>query len=213
MQTEVRVPPHEPEFAPTSAPPRRWPRRVVAIVLILAALVLVTGVVFVANYDPVCGNCGGIGGVHGPGVKDLGYYSSPHGESFNAYGVDLVPGKEFSFWFTLTNPDHVPVTITHIGATPQPYDTYRVTRVQIQDANRANPPLTAFRPFELSGPYKDFMNVLVTMQMRRCMSSGGSTQFGSIPVTFKVMGIPRHTDVYLMSTIRLEGQKGVPCNS
>jgi len=212
MQTEVRVPPHEPELAPSAAPPRRWRRRVVAIVLILASLTLVVGAVFVANYDPVCGNCGGVGGVQGPGAKDLGSYTSPRGESFNAYSVDLVPGKQFSFWFTLTNPDHLPVTITHIGAAPQPYDTFRVARVQIQSANLGNAPLTAFRPFALSGPYKDFVNVLVTMQMRRCLSSGGYTEFGSIPVSFKVLGVPRHTDVYLLSTIRLVGTSAVPCN-
>ena len=93
MQTEVRPPPREPELGPPPSP-KRWPGRIVAILLILVALFLVTGVAFLANYDPVCGNCGGVGGVNGPGAKSLGSFTSPHGESFNAYGVDLVPGKE-----------------------------------------------------------------------------------------------------------------------
>ena len=152
-----------------------------------------------------------MGGVRGPGARDLGSYTPPHGESFEAYRVSLIAGSHFSFWFTLSNQDRIPVTITHIGATPQPYDYFRVSSVGINSMNVTTPATVPFHPFVLHGPNRDFMNVLVTMQMRRCLSSGANTEFASIPVTFKVLGVSRHTDVYLPTTIRLVVQEGISC--
>jgi len=210
MQTEVRLPPHEPELAPTSAPPRRWPRRVVVALLVLIGAVLAFGGWFLANYDPICHEqCTGVSGVHGSGATDLGDFSSPKGEGFTAYRVDLVPGKQFSFWFTLSNDGPVPVTITHVGALPQPFDFYRVSRVQLQYFEGTAPPIVAFRPFRLSN--NDFVNVLVTMQMRRCVQGEGAVSFGDIPVTFKLFGVTRHTTVYLPTTISLTAPKGTVC--
>ena len=204
MQTDVRLPPRDPELAPTSAPPRRWRRRVVVTVLVLFAGALAFGGLFLSNYDPICQEqCTGVSGVVGPGVTDLGDMASPKGESFEAYRVDRIPGRKFSFWFTLSNEDHIPVTVTHIGDPPHPWGPYVVASVRTQSMGKGTTEqgLAVFHPFVLG--HSDFVNVLVTMQVRTCNPGQGPMWVGSVPVTFTVLGVTRHATVYPPTSIEL----------
>jgi hypothetical protein len=175
------------------------------------AILLTSAVAFLANYDPLCHQqCGGISGVSGPTVQLLGNFTSPTGDDFSAWRVMHSPGQEFSFWLTLSNEGPVGITVTRVGDAPQQFDRFSVVRVQTQPES-GQPPLRDFRPFSLKPSSNEVMDVLVTMRMQSCVEGGTSYQFGSIPVTYRVLGITRRTTVFLRSSIAVTGAPGTTC--
>ena len=211
MQTERWSPPREPGPWPplTGRARRRWVP--VGLIAVLALLLLGFGL-FLANYDPLCHEvCTGVSGVHGSTVTRLGEFVAPNGETFTAYRSQHVPGRKFSFWVTLSNQGPWGVTIIGVGSRALRFDPLAVERVQIQPET-GNPHLRAFRPFSLAPHDREFVDVLVTMRMRGCLGEGSQTTIGSVPVTFRVLGITRHTTVFLPDSITLVGRRGVHCS-
>jgi hypothetical protein len=188
----------------------------VAVTAIVVAFVIVAGAVwFWASYDPLCHEpCGGVSGVHGPGVARLGSITSPQGESFNAYRLELRQGQEFSFWVTLSNKGPFDVTVARIGVAQAEFQNLPVVRVQMEspaNALGASPAaLVPFRPFSL-GSHEQSPSIYVTMQLAQCFDEGTSTTIGSIPVSYRFLGLTHHTTVFLYSSIEVTGTPGTSC--
>jgi hypothetical protein len=213
MQTQIESPPRGPEGPPAPTRSRRPLRRWLWVsAAVLIALILGSLIVFLTNYDPIChADCSGVSGVHGPSVKELGAFISPQGDDFNAYRVALKPGGGFSFWLTLSNDGPLAVTITGIGSTSQFSPYLQIARVQTAPET-GNPPLEAFREFSLAPRDRQFIDVLVTVQMRRCLPGPAEYQIGSVPVTYKIFGFTRQTTVFLRSSIAVTSQPGSTCH-
>ena len=82
--------------------------------------------------------------------------------------------------------------------------------MQLRPETVGNPPISQFHPFALA-PSKDYMDVQVTMHMQGCMQAGTGATFGSIPVAYRVLGVPHHTVVYLRSSITVVGGRRSVC--
>jgi hypothetical protein len=162
---------------------------------------------FISNYDPIChATCTGVGGVIGNTVTNLGSYTSPQGEDFTAYRVDYVAGGGFSYWFTLSNQGPFGITIIGIGG-DTPSDVTRIERVQVQSNGTDHP--VAFHAFSLAPD--EFVNVLVTVRMAGCLEERSATTVGSVPVSFRILGIARSTTVYLPEAVEVTGRPGERC--
>jgi hypothetical protein len=177
---------------------------------VIALFLIGTGI-YVATYDPICpGPCTGISGVHGTNVTDLGSYTSPRGESFEAYRAELRTGQVFSFWVMLENDGPFGVTIVHIGDESRPFEVLSVLRTEIAP-EMADVPLQPFQPFSLA-PHESY-RVLVTMRLLRCLDEGTSMTVASVPVTYRVLGITHHTTVHTNTSVEVVGQRGVDCST
>ena len=209
MPSKLDSPPIQPgEHPNVVVRPRRRSWVAVGAVLVL----LGAAVSFLANYDPLChSDCTGVGGVRGTTVAALGEFTSPQGTRFSAYRVQHAPGKDFSCWFTLSNSGPVGVTITRVGAEYGSSGPIRIERVQIDPTpGTGDGPLTTFRPFSLNPD--EFIDVLVTIRMQGCLREGASTTLGSVLVSFRVLGVPRATTVYLPEVMEVKGGNDPGCS-
>jgi hypothetical protein len=150
--------------------------------------------------------------MHGPGVHDLGNYTSPSGEDFTSYRVTFASDRTFSFWFTITNDGPLGVTITRIGAVPDRFDQLPVESVRFQPADQAKETTsTPFHPMSLGS--HQAINVLVTIRMRGCMEGHSSTVLGQVPVTYRALSFTKHRWLPLPESIEVGGAPGTTCPS
>jgi hypothetical protein len=143
-------------------------------------------------------------------VINQGGFTSPDGDEFTAYRVPFRPGGTFSVWFSLILDRGPGITITHIGWPPRAGDSLPIARVQVQPwgtLGTSPRTLTPFRPFSL-GPGVE-VDVLATIRMRGCEPAHSSLGFGSMPVTYRFLGITQHTTVFLPESIEVVGPTGV----
>ena len=214
MQTSsaTHAPPEAPASVPTASPPKRR-RRWLLVAGAAVAVGLICGVgTFWSNYDPLCADCGGVGGVLGPNVQRLGDFTSPRGDGFSAYRVTHVPGQTFSFWFTITNDGPVGVTITRIGTAPTPFEALSFVSVRIsnQEGGTAPDRTRSFAPFSLPG--RGAVDLLATVRMEGCYGQGAATGLAGIPVSFRLFGVTRHTTVYPDESIEVVGRAAEHCS-
>jgi len=185
-----------------------------ASALVLAGLVT-AAIIFLTNYDPLChGPCtgsGGVQGISGVKVEDLGHFTSPTGFNFSAVRVSAQEGGRFRFLFTLSNQGPIGVTITQIGPGPEteerglPY--VNVTMAAIGG------PEQPFRPFWLGGRGREFVDIWVTVRMKGCVAPDTSMGVSSVPIAYRVLGFTRHTNVYLPETVDVVGAAGETCTA
>jgi len=84
--------------------------------------------------------------------------------------------------------------------------------VRVGSERRASPDASLpFRPFSLGGGGRQYVNIWVTLQMRGCLGEQISTTVSSLPLTYRVFGVTRHTTIYLPETIQVEGGPGEKC--
>jgi hypothetical protein len=196
---------------PTGADPkrrRRWPRVVLASALItLSGLVAYAGW-FVSNYQPLSGS-GGMYGVGPEYTKDLGLFTSPHGENFQEYSVRYPgPGHHFGYRFTLWNTGPVAVEVKKVEpwyaapdlASPLLFTGARFGPTQGPRAFQVTGG-EALHPFTLAGGAYSYVEI--ENRFARCSHSGltGDSVIAGIDVTYSVFGITRHTTVYPDYTI------------
>jgi hypothetical protein len=185
----------------------------VAVPFAVVVAVLAT-LVWASTYDPICHQaCGGLAAIRGKGVTELGSFTSPEGEHFIAVQVTFRPGGEFGYWFSLFNEGSFGVTITNVGGPPNRFDPIPVTRVAIQTApgGGSGSATAPFHPFSLAPHSSQEADVFVTHQMRGCIEEGGALEFGSIPITYRFLGITQHTTVSLPESFSVVGETGSTC--
>ena len=178
---------------------RKWLWIVLASILIVILGFGAYVVWFLTNYQPL--TQGSVSGIS-PSARDLGSYDSPHGESFDAYRVVFREGQPFYYEFAIANNGPVGVTITHIGGLPVELFPFVPQTVQIGDqsgpaqyaiaGSHAHP----FQPFVL--PAGQERMVRINGVLKHCSSYDLRSRAwaSTIPVTFRVFGVTRRTEIY-----------------
>src|SRR5438270_5228043 len=93
-------------------PRRRWPRIVLASFLTMLTAFAAYAGWFLANYQPLTeGSASGVGRQ----ARDLGFFTSPHSEDFEAYRLVFHDGERFEFALTMRNDGPIGVTVTGVG--------------------------------------------------------------------------------------------------
>jgi hypothetical protein len=170
----------------------------------------IAGSAYLANYDPFCHlSCTGSFGFTGTGVRDLGAFFTPNGDSFEAYRGTVHAGSQFADLFTLSNQGPLSIDILGI-ATQGPWSTrLRVVRVTVAPLTGPFPRERVFSPFTLAP--QQFVDVRLTVEMRGCLTNDESLLPMGVPITYRVLGFTHHTTVYGNASIQLVHDPAVAC--
>jgi hypothetical protein len=206
VDTIVR-PPEAPPEGPASAAtkPRRWPRRVVGIVVLLLLIVVVGGIVWVSNIEPL-GR-----GSFGSAIRDPRVQASEHHVlAFGVIGlintVKVEKGTTFTYLVSIRNNGPVPVTIKDISMKGRAITT-QVVAVNPHPYENGGPSrgLIPFAAFRLDPDQEAIIEMEVQVGTDACVEGPGFTSWFQEPVTYTIFGITRHSFVETGTEIRLVG--------
>ena len=184
---------------------RRWPRALLWIVGIALVADTVGFMAYVSRYQPLA--AGPASGVDERQVVRELSVTSPAGQHFSQFRIDDVHGDRFWFGFTLENGGRLPVTIASVAAAPAggtatlPDASVRLGQ---EDATGrfATLEATPFQSFTLEAAGR--RAVIIDARIGRCRPDAGATYYGSVVVTYKVLGFfTRRTTVTLPYTIEV----------
>jgi hypothetical protein len=192
----------------TATPQRRRGR---AWFVVFAGVVLMTVLVgaFLANYQPL---------IHGSEsgvsvrVKRIEGLVPP-----DTWVVTYVDGQTFVFAVSIRNDGPVGVTVTSVGQEDphvealKAYDgAFRGASEELGLPTHDVRELSPLRPFALAPGHERLVWIRYRFQNCRFYSFGGSSGFTSLPVTFRVLGIPRHGRVNLHTVLEVKSPKDCP---
>jgi hypothetical protein len=209
VDTIVRPPEAPPELpVQTGTRRRRWPRRLAIVAIIVVAATLVSGLVWVTNVEPL-GRGHMSTPVRDPSVRSSSRFVQAFGVSGLVNTVRVAPGSTFRYDVTISNDGSLPVTITEIG-TPEGGDiSRRVIAVAYDHYPGGTPRATVpFSPFRLEPGSDAFIEMEVRLSDDTCLDRGGYYLWDSEPVTYKILGITRHSDVGTGTEIRVKSTEG-----
>jgi len=192
--------------------PRRWPRRLAAIVVMLIVVVVCVVGAWLANIEPVA--TGPVTfSITGRGLHVERRDVDALGVKGIVQSLPMIRGMRFRYRFSITNTGRLPITIVAVGF-PQPQDiSTHVVRAEPALLNGSEPASGSgpFAPFRLSPGGVAALTMQVDVARDACSMQGSFASWYQEPVTYRVLGITRHTTVDTGTEIRLEGTDATTC--
>jgi hypothetical protein len=192
--------------------PRRWPRRLAAILVMVVVLAACIAGAWLANIEPVA-----TGPVTFP-ITGRGLHVDRRdvdalGVRGTVQSLPMIRGMTFRYRFSITNTGRLPITIVDAGF-PQPQGIS--TQVVGADPSLlGNPEPTSgfgpFAPFRLQPGGVAGLTMQVNVARDACYERGSFASWYQEPVTYRVLGLTRHTTVDTGTEIRLEGTEATSC--
>jgi hypothetical protein len=184
--------------------PRRHLLVILSIAVALIAFAIAVGA-WVTNVEPLVFDGGGYGMRPYSQVVHEEDATSPQGDSFTQFTLEVPKHGTFGYAFWLTNDSPFPVTVTGFGAGAG------ISWARIGPANGLETPGSTF-PYTI--PARAAATLEVRQRLLSCYEAGTEATIGTIPVTFKIFGIiERHQWVTLPMTIDIRSPAGTRCNS
>jgi hypothetical protein len=192
--------------------PRRWHRRLAAIGVLVVLVAAAVASIWIVNLEPV--STGPVGfAIAGHGLHVTHRDVDALGVQGSIQTVPMQRDMTFRYRFSITNTGPVPITIVDVGSQdPQQISTKLVA---------AKPALLAAPgPAEGFGPFAPFrlgpgevagLTMQVHVAPDVCYMQGSFAAWYEEPMTFRVLGITRHTVVNTGTEIRLEGTDATAC--
>ena len=94
--------------------PRRWPRRLAAVAILLAVTLIGIAIVWVVNVEPLSRGTEGFA-VNDPALRVHVRDVSAMGVTGSVQTIEARPGMRFRYRFSVRNDGPIPVTITDVG--------------------------------------------------------------------------------------------------
>lgn len=216
MDTIVRppeAPPNKPVSVGTARP--RWPRRVAIGIAVVLAIAVTSGLVWVANVEPL-GQGHFALTIHDPGVE-------ASSRSVGAFGVTGVvntvrvaeKGSTFRYTVAIRNDGSLPVTIEDVGglidpATREDTITRHAVGMNIDSIAEHGPPADffPFAPFRLDPGQEAALEMEVYVGKQACLDRAPTWFWFEEPVTYRILGITRHSMVPTGMELRIAGPPG-----
>jgi len=173
--------------------------RLAGLAVLAVAVVAAWGV---ANYQPLRTDTGGASGATGRGVAERGEFLLPDGRTLTAFDVAASEGSTFSFWFSIENDGPFGVTLSRIGLEPGRSGGFPIVRV-MANPRLKDQDLRAFHPMSLAPGHA--VDLQATIRVMHCPPAGKRVTFAQMPVTFRVLGVARHTTLELPETLTVKG--------
>jgi hypothetical protein len=188
--------------------PRRWPRRLAAVgILVVLLLAAVVGI-WVANLEPMSA------GTARYAIAERGLHVTHRDvDALGIQGsVQTMPMQRdmtFRYRFSITNTGPVPITVVDVGTG----DTQQISThvVQAKPSLLTSEQWGPFTPFRLAPGEVAGLTMQVHVAANVCYIQGTSATWYEEPLTFRVFGITRHTVVNTGTEIRLEGTDATTC--
>jgi hypothetical protein len=200
-QTPIDIAPPPADWPPPKARRRRWPWILAGSLLIPILSFVAWAGFFLANYQPI-GFGSGSYGIRGTGVRTVGDFTSPKGDSFRQYRMDYRKSGWFKQGFTLWNHGPVDITIESIELPvaeegPLLPGTVRLGPTSGSYVYLADAPYgQAFQSFRLPADEYRFVEVRFPLADCNYNTSSYTSGFDHFNVRYKVLGVTRHTTIY-----------------
>jgi hypothetical protein len=200
VDTIVR-PPQTNDLELAAAPRRRrWPW---LGLVVLVTIVLVVGSIWIANYVPLAQGSSGFGTLR----------SDVHVTNIDAFDIsgvvfDVQVGREvtFRYRFSIRNAGPLAVTIHAVGGqdTGGSADLGR-RAVRVNDDPYTN--TSSFEPWHsfALAPGDEALIEMEAVYRGRCLGEGDAMFWNREPVTYSILGLPRHEDVMVGVEVRFVG--------
>jgi hypothetical protein len=208
MQTTIRPPIVVPALD-VPPPRRRWPWIVLAEIVLASAAFLA----WVMNEEPLARGSSVLS-VSDPRVD----VTVRHVDAFGSTGmINTVPiqrGTVFRYTITIRNDGRVPITILDAGWPSDEMLPRHVVAMKpdlYADGGRVDTGFVAFEPFELRPGVEAGLRMEVRVTEEACYDPGGSASWFSEPITYRILGITRHSDVETGLELRLRGTRDTSC--
>lgn len=211
----VRIRPPQTPVMPRSIAdaPRRWPRRLAAVAILLAVTLIGLAVVWVVNVEPLSRGTEGFA-VNDPALRVHVRDVSAMGVTGSVQTIEARPGMRFQYRFSVRNDGPIPVTITDVGTDGTAGISRRVVAAK-PDLSLGGSPSRGYAPFEpftLAPGAEAGVEMRVEVPTDVCIDRhGGSESWYTEPVVFEVGGIVRHAEVDTGTEIRMVGTRSTTC--
>jgi len=194
--------------------PRRWPKRVAAVVVAVVLLCAVAVVVWANRVDPLASGSVRFR-IADPALHVTVRSIEALGVSGTIQTVQTRPGQTFTYRFSIRNEGRVPVQIVDVGDDTAHGSIVTRRAVRMEPDLYADPNPSAgfepFAPFTLSAGQEAGIEMLVTVGKSACFHDPGQPYIGWYleSVDYKVLGITRHGWLDTGSEIRVTSTPGV----
>ena len=211
MKTLTRPPQTPVRPRAVAEAPRRWPRWLAAIVVVLTLIALGVGTVWVLNIEPLATGPERYG-IRGRSLDVTTHGVDALGTSGSIETVQIRPHLTFRYGFSITNTGRVPITIVGAGSSGQQGISTKLVEANLS-LDRAPGPkqFGPFAPFRLGPGASAGLMMQVRVSGHACYGPGSSATWYQEPVTYRVLGVTRHATVDTGTEIRLEGTDAAAC--
>jgi hypothetical protein len=186
--------------------PRRraiWIGSVLAVVLVPAA---VLGP-WLANFEPLRVDGGGMGIRPHRLVAESFDATSPRGDWFVQYRIALGPGERFGFFFDLHNASPFPVTLTGFDPGAGNWGP-RIVEIRAGSTTHG---ASSSLPYTIAPHTRERLHVRAGF--RGCLDEATATAIADLGLTFRMFGVvERRTRILLPMSIQIRGAPGVRCS-
>jgi hypothetical protein len=191
--------------------PRRWPRRIAAIGMLLVLVVAAIVGVWIANLEPVSTGTAGYA-IAGHGLHVTHRDVDALGVQGSVQTVRMQRNMTFRYRFSITNTGPVPITVVDVGSEDPQQISTRVVAAKPSLVTSPRPAgFGPFAPFRLAPGQVAGLTMQVHVAPDVCYMQGSFAAWYEEPMTFRVFGITRHTVVNTGTEIRLEGTDATTC--
>jgi hypothetical protein len=193
--------------------PRHWPKRVLAAALATSVAAGAAAVTWISNVEPI-----GRGTVV-YAITDRSLHVTQR--SVDALGVtgtvqtmQMRRDMTFTYRFSLKNAAPVPITIVDVGSHGDDED------ISIRPV-AAKPALWStsdtadgygpFEPFQVAAGDEAGLEVRVHVSAAACAQRGSAAVIWQLPVTYRILGLTRHSRIDTGTELRLVGTGDTAC--
>jgi len=192
---------------------RRWPRRLLTVIVTLLCSVVVAAAVWVMNVEPLARGSVGYA-IDDRSLRVTERNVDALGASGTIQTLAMQRGMSFTYRFSLTNDGPVPITILGIGLDDGDDPIAIRLAAAKPDLRLGAGPMDGFGPFEpfaIASGDEAGLEVRVHVGGDACYAPGSSAVIWQLPVTYRILGITRHGWVDTGTEIRLTGNRGTAC--
>jgi hypothetical protein len=181
----------------------------VAVALsVILAVALAVGLAWVANVEPLTQGHSGFS-IRVPRVESSRRLVDAFGVVGLVNTVRVDPGTTFRYGVTIWNDGPLPITIENIGDSGDGPISRRVVAFAANPYYGGNPrSVIPFSPFRLDPDQGAFIEMEVRVGNDACLDRSGFMLWSSEPVTYRIIGITRHSDVQTGIEVQIEGKDG-----
>jgi hypothetical protein len=193
--------------------PRHWPKRVLVGATVLLLTTIVAGATWLANVEPI--DRGSVAyAITGRSLHVTRRSVDAMGVLGSVQTIPLRRGLTFTYRFSVRNAGPVPITIVDVGV-HDARETLPMRAVAAKPDLFEQPgPAVGFGPFEpfqLPSDQEAGLEVQVHVARDACYVRGSESVIWRVPLTYRVLGVTRHSWIDTRTEIHLVGTRDTTC--
>jgi hypothetical protein len=192
--------------------PRHWPKRLLAIVIVIALLAVAGAITWLLNVEPF--GRGAVGyAIDEPALHVTRRNVDALGANGSIQVLLMRRGMHFTYRFSFRNDAPVPVTIVGLPGVGDGDIQIRLVAAK-PDLEAGQGPMEGFgpfSPFSIPSGTEAGLEVRVHVATDACYAPHTFASIWQLPVTYRIAGVTRHGSIDTGTEIRLEGNHDTAC--